>query len=122
MSDRLSDNRIPIVKVVTSKHDSQCTLQISDDETEAVENEVNTPISLDVIREAQHKDDSINTVIQYLKTGAPPNNSDLRNMSEESKVLLHSAIHCWFVMKFYIVGTTTWMVLPSSFSWWSLEV
>ena len=35
----------------------------------------------------QHKDDSISTVIQHLKAGAPPNNSDLRSMSEESKVL-----------------------------------
>jgi len=87
-SDRLLDNRIPITRAAANKRDSHCTPQISDNNTEAVEGEMNVPFSLEVIREAQHKDDSISTVIQYLKAGAPPNNLDLRSMPEECKVLL----------------------------------
>ena len=87
VSDRLSHNQIPIAKAAANKLESNSTLQTSDNNTSVVEDDVNTPISLEVIREAQNKDDTISTVMQYLKAGVPPNNSDLRNMPEESKVL-----------------------------------
>ena len=80
MSDRLSDHRILIIEASTVKRDDHCTLQLSKCEATATESEVNTLISLEVIRKAQSEDDSSCTVIQYLKAGAPPSKSDLRHV------------------------------------------
>ena len=58
-SDRLFNHRILIGKASTDKCDDQCSLQLSEREVTAVESQVDTPISLEVIRKAQGEDDSI---------------------------------------------------------------